>query len=173
MYTQKKTNLFENSIFNASIVDESFFLLEVKEDTEVGLESAIEYMAFNECLAKICEGGIPVLTHSKGLISLNKDARRYIHGFKNSTAYLANAIVVERLASRAMMQFIMKLIPSTKFPELVFDSISNASFWLGQEMNKNAWKLPSITTEDLSDQLEGAIQAFINREKMAMGLSSS
>jgi hypothetical protein len=173
MDTITRTLLLDNSIFTASLSKESFFFLEVKDDAQVGLESAIEYMAFNECLSELCKGPIPILTHSKGLISLDKHARKYIHGYKDSTAYMANAIVVERLASRAMMTFIMKLIPSSKFPELVFDSVSNASFWLGQEMSKHTWTVPEFNEDEFIEDLNARIAVFVAKERKAQGLSSS
>ena len=173
METIERTRLIENSIFSASLTEDLFFFLEVKDDAQVGLESAIEYMAFNECLSDLCKGPIPVLTHSKGLISLDKHARKYIHGYKDSTAYMANAIVVERLASRAMMSFIMKLIPSSKFPELVFDSVNNASFWLGQEMAKNNWSVPDVVEDNFVIELNSRIADFVNKERIEQGLSPS
>ncbi len=146
-------------------------MLNVKDDIQVNLQGGIEYMAFNESLAELCGHSIPVLTYSKGLISIDKEARRYIHGFKDSTAYLANAIVVELLASRAMMQFIMKLIPSSKFPELVFDSVPNAQFWLESEIAKSKWSLPELSFDDLQARLEDRIEAF--KSKVSIPKASS
>jgi hypothetical protein len=135
-------------------------VLHVKDDAQVDLKGAIEYMAFNESLAEVCGQAVPIMTYSKGLISINKEARKFIHAYKDTSAYLANAIVVERLASRAMMQFIMKLIPSSKFPELVFESFSSAQFWLESEIKKSSWRFPELSFEELKANLENRIDDF-------------
>jgi hypothetical protein len=59
-----------------------------------------------------------------------------------------------------MMQFIMKLIPSSKFPELVLDSIPNAQFWLESEIAKSKWSLAELSFADLQARLEDRIEAF-------------
>jgi hypothetical protein len=146
--------------------------LKVSDDAQLGLASAIEYMAFNDCLSDLCKNPAPILTHTWGLISFDKHAHKYIHEYKYSMAYMANAIMVELLASRAMMTFIMKLIPSSKFPELVFDSVSNTSFWLGQEMSKGNWTVPDFNEDEFIEDLNSRIELFVAKEPKPHGLSS-
>lgn len=120
----------ETDKFKLSVIDEAYYLVEVKDDAEFDVA---DMQLLVETERGICNKKLPVLVLCAPTVNSSTEFLKYLSKNENNPLAVADAFVLSSVSQKILAHFYKMFIPHER-PVSFFNSRENALKWLGQFM---------------------------------------
>jgi hypothetical protein len=126
--------------------------LEISPDLNLGVEDAREFQEYISSIIENTGRPIPAISTLKGQVHFNKSARRYYQEYEQLELLVSHAIIVPNGAMRALMNFILAIVPCKAFEIKVFSNEEDSITWTQKKILES--KHAVLNTKEIAELSE-------------------
>ncbi len=125
------------------------FIIRLDRDIKGSPAQAREWINCMEDMKEHLGRPFPLMTEVKHKVEFTSQARMIMRSVEDEEYLIAHAMWAHSLSMKAMVKFLMILVPRNRFEEEVFLQESNALAWLKKNINRSLHA--KITEEEASN----------------------